>query len=59
MEDPLKLFPSLLCGLALEVKNSNDKKSDFDKIISSKASTFYLSADDQVRINQHKTNPII
>ena len=46
-QDPLKLFPSLLCGIALEVKSSG-KKSDYDKINSS-TSTSHLSVDDQVK----------
>ena len=46
-QDPFKLFPSLLVGIALEVK-SNSKKSDYDKINSS-TSTSHLSVDDQVK----------
>ena len=46
-QDPFKLFPSLLVGIALEVKSSG-KKSDYDKINSS-TSTSHLSVDDQVK----------
>ena len=46
-QDPFKLFPTLLVGVALEVK-SNSKKSDYDKINSS-TSTSHLSVDDQVK----------
>ena len=46
-QDPFKLFPTLLVGVALEVK-SNAKKSDYDKINSS-TSTSHLSVDDQVK----------
>merc|ERR1712008_557134 len=47
-QDPFKLFPSLLVGIALEVKSSG-KKSDYDKINSS-TSTSHLSVDDQTLI---------